>query len=68
MNKVIQDLSQSFSCGFDVTLLLQYSYSQTPIYHEIQDATEEELQQQRQLKVETTTTTDSFYELLQAVN
>lgn len=44
------------------------SLSQIPIYHEILDATEEEQQQLRESKVETITTTDSFYDLLQAVH
>ncbi|XP_075883004.1 uncharacterized protein LOC142888514 isoform X2 [Nelusetta ayraudi] len=38
------------------------------IYHEIRDATEEEQQQHTESKVETITTTDSFYDLLQAVH
>lgn len=42
--------------------------SQIPIYHEIQDATEEEQQQYKESRVETITTTDSFYDLLQAVH
>lgn len=44
------------------------SLSQIPIYHEILDAAEEEQQQLRESKVETITTTDSFYDLLQAVH
>lgn len=43
-------------------------FPQIPIYHEIQDATEEEQQQHTESKVETITTTDSFYDLLQAVH
>lgn len=44
------------------------SLSQIPIYHEIQDAAEEEQQQLKESKVKTITTTDSFYDLLQAVH
>ncbi|KAK9513647.1 hypothetical protein VZT92_027163 [Zoarces viviparus] len=44
------------------------SIGMTHVYEVIQDANQEELQQQRQTKRGPVATTDSFYDLLQAVN
>lgn len=53
-------------------LLLHFNSSchflKIPIYHEIQDATEEEQQLHKGSKVPKMTTSDSFYDLLQAVH
>ncbi|XP_031708340.1 uncharacterized protein LOC116386357 isoform X2 [Anarrhichthys ocellatus] len=59
---------QHKDAGNEQSSIGMYSSSQTHVYEVIQDANQEELQRQRQPKRGAVATTDSFYDLLQAVN